>query len=352
MKRLLQTAITLIALAAGLSLAQQPVRVLTHSSFDLPAELLARFTAETGYPLELLPAGDAGEVVNRAILTSGRPLADVLFGVDGSLLQRAVTADVFEPYGSERLSLVPERYLLSDDQLVTPVDVGYVAFNLDAGWFAEAGLPLPQSLEELTEPRYADLTVVMDPASSSPGLAFMLATIGHFGEDGWLDWWAALRDNGLQVVNGWTEGYYTAFTRYGGDRPIVLSYASSPAAEVIFAAEEPETAPTVNLLCEGCVYRQVEAAGVLRGAANPEGARAFIDFLLSAEVQAAIPLAMFVYPVLPEVELPAEFNEYADVPADIGSGLPAEAIQEGQAAWLTSWTQVVLQGRDPSDVSD
>lgn len=336
---------SLAVLGLSLAFAQAPVRVLTHSSFDLPAGLLERFTEQSGYRVELLPAGDAGEVVNRAILTSGRPLADVLFGVDGSLLQRAADADVFEPYESPLLQEVPAELLLSEDHLVTPVTIGYVAFNLDAGWFREAGLPLPQSLADLVHPDYADLTVVMDPAASSPGLAFMLATIQEFGEDGWLDWWADLRDNGVQVTSGWTDAYYTAFTRYGGDRPIVLSYASSPAAEVIFAEEDLETAPTVNLLCDGCVYRQIEAAGVLAGSSNPEGARAFIDFLLSAEVQEAIPLAMFVYPVIQDTELPAEFLEFADVPAGIGSGLDADAIAEGQSRWLLEWTRVVLQGR-------
>lgn len=337
--------VSLSVMLLGAAFAQAPVRVLTHSSFDLPEGLLEQFTEQTGYPVELLPAGDAGEVVNRAILTSGRPLGDVLFGVDGSLLQRAAEADVFEPYRSPLLEQVRPEFRLSEAHLVTPVDVGWVAFNLDTGWFAQAGLPLPQSLDDLTDPAYSGLTVVMDPAASSPGLAFMLATIEKFGEDGWLDWWAALRDNGVQVTSGWTEAYYTAFTRYGGDRPIVLSYASSPAAEVIFAEEELTAAPTENLLCDGCVYRQVEAAGVLAGSDNVAGARAFIDFLLSPAVQEAIPLAMFVYPVVAGTELPREFLEFAEVPAGLGSGLSAELIAERQSDWLNAWTRVVLQGR-------
>lgn len=343
--------LTVIAvLLAGFTLAQQPVRVLTHSSFDLPVELLEEFTERTGWPVELLPGGDAGEVVNRAVLTAGRPLADVLFGVDNSLLHRATAAGVFEPYESPRLADVPAAFHLSDDHLVTPVDLGYVAFNIDVGWFETAGLPLPETLADLTHPDYHGLTVVQDPAASSTGLAFMLTTISLFGEDGatgWLDWWADLRDNGLQVTSGWTDAYYTAFTRYGGDRPIVLSYASSPAAEVIFAEEPPETAPTVNLLCEGCVWRQIEAAGVLAGAANPDGARAFIDFLLSDEVQAAIPMAMFVYPVVQGTELPAEFLEFAEVPEDLGVSLDPEEISDGQEGWLLEWTRVVLQGASP-----
>lgn len=347
MKKILASITVLIA---GFALAQQPVRVLTHSSFDLPAQLLEEFTSQTGWPVELLPGGDAGEVVNRAVLTAGRPIADVLFGVDNSLLHRAADAGVFEAYESPALANVPAAFHLSDEHLVTPVDLGYVAFNIDVDWFAEAGLAMPESLAALTDSAYQGLTVVQDPAASSTGLSFMLTTIDFFGEDGeadWLDWWADLRDNGLQVTSGWTDAYYTAFTRYGGDRPIVLSYASSPAAEVIFAEEPLDAAPTVNLLCKGCVWRQIEAAGVLTGAANPEGARAFIDFLLSGEVQTAIPMAMFVYPVVEGTELPAEFVEFADVPTDLGTGLDPAVISAGQEEWLQQWTRVVLQGASP-----
>lgn len=344
-----RTIATLLLALTVPALAQAPVRVLTHSSFDLPEQLLEQFTAETGWPVELLAGGDAGEVVNRAVLTAGRPLADVLFGVDASLLIRAADASVFEPYESPLLVNVPEQFHLSESHLVTPVDVGYVAFNLDLEWFAAHGLELPGSLEDLAEPAWADLTVVMDPAASSPGLAFMLATIQYFGDD-WPDWWARLRDNGLQVTSGWTEAYYSAFSRYGGDRPIVLSYASSPAAEVIFAETELLTAPTGNLLCDGCTVRQVEGAGVLAGAANPEGARAFIDFLLSEDVQNAIPMSMFVYPVVSTATLPEEFLLFAEVPAGAGAGPAPALVSEHQADWLLAWTRVVLQGADPASV--
>lgn len=349
-----QAILIVISLALSLAAAQKdPVRVLTHMSFDLPEGVLERFTEETGFPVELLPAGDAGEVVNRAVLTAGRPLGDVLFGVDGSLLARAAGAGVFEPWEAPRLSGVPAEFHLSDDHLVTPVDVGYVAFNLDPGWFLKEERPLPESLDDLVRPDWKDLTVVQDPASSSTGLAFLLATVSHFGEGGdygWLDWWADLRDNGLYVTSGWTDAYYTAFTRYGGDRPIVLSYASSPAAEVMFAEEEVTSAPTVNLLCDGCVWRQVEGAGLLAGAANPEGGRAFIDFLLSPAVQEAIPVTMSVYPVVADTTLPPEFSEYAEVPVELSGQLDPELILEKQQDWLDAWTRVVRRGADPADV--
>jgi thiamine transport system substrate-binding protein len=339
---------TLLPLGAGLA---QPLRVLTHESFDLSSDVLAQFTEETGVEVQILPAGDAGEVVSRAILTRSRPIADVLFGVDNSLLSRALEADIFEAYRSPLLEHVPQELVFDPSHRVTPIDVGYVLFNIDREWFEREGLAPPSDIAELTEARYRGLTVVQDPATSSPGLAFLLTTIARFGEDGWLEYWAALRDNGVLVASGWSDAYYTSFTRYGGDRPIVLSYATSPAAEVIFAEEPLEESPTANLLCRECAYRQVEAAGILRGTPRREAAERFIDFLLSPAVQADIPGVMFVYPVRPGVPLPPEFDEYAERPGEEQTvELAPDRIAEGLDRWLERWTQVVAQGREPTDV--
>lgn len=328
--------------------AAQTLQVLTHSSFSLSEELLAAFTEETGIEVAFVEGGDAGETVNRAILTRANPLADVLFGVDNSLIARAAQEGIFEPYTSPHLERVPERYRFSE--LVTPVDVGYVNFNYDVAWFEERGLEPPSSLEALTDPAYEGLTVVQNPASSSPGLAFMLTTVAKFG-DGWLEYWAALRDNGVKVTDGWSDAYYTSFTRYGGDRPIVLSYASSPAAEVIFAEEELDVAPTANVFCEGCVYEQIEAAGILAGSDNPGAARTFIDWLLSREVQEDIPLNMFVYPVSEEAEVPEVFIEHSGLPEpEHLAEVAFEEVDANLSAWLDAWTRVVLQGQDPEAV--
>lgn len=344
--------ISLLAILVALGLAPaQTLRVLTHDSFDLSTEVLEGFSEETGVAVELLSGGDAGETVSRAILTKERPIADVLFGVDNSLLIRATDAGIFEPYRSPLLQHVPEDLIFDREHRVTPVDVGYVAFNIDRDWFEREGLTPPADLGDLSEPRYQGLTAVLDPATSSPGLAFMLTTIDKFGEPGWLEYWAELRDNEVLVASGWSDAYYTAFTRYGGDRPIVLSYATSPAAEVIFAEEPLSEAPTGNLFCERCAYRQVEAAGILRGTDQRRAAEMFIDFLLSREVQADIPGVMFVYPVREDVPLPAEFDEFAERPSrEQTAELDPSEIAAGLEKWLDQWTQVVSQGRRPESV--
>lgn len=337
---------------AGVALAQS-VTVLTHDSFALSREVVEAFTAETGIEVRFVSGGDAGATLNRAILTRARPVADVLFGVDEGMAPRALAADLFEPYRSGALEQVDPRYRIEAfGDLLTPVDAGFVTFNLDRGWFDAEERPLPATLEALTEPELRGLTVVMDPATSSPGLAFMLGTIGRFGEAGWLDFWARLRDNDLAVRSGWSDAYYTAFTRYGGDRPIVLSYASSPAAEVLFSDDpEADAAPTANLRCAGCSVRQIETVGVLRGAADPAAARAFVDFMLSPRFQADVPLQMFVYPVRSDVPLPTVFERFAEVPSDEElAPLPDDLSAERVERWLDQWTAVVMRGQDPSSV--
>lgn len=352
-----------IVMASGGLAAGAGVTVLTHDSFALPRELVEAFTERTGISVTFLKGGDAGEVVNRAVLTKARPIADLLFGVDESLLDRVRSEGVFEPYASPELARVRPGLVFDGGGLVTPIDVGYVVPNVEVAWFEERGLALPGSLEELAAPAYRALTVVMNPASSSPGLAFMEATIARFGDPeagvagvsdafpDWLEFWAALSAQDVAVADGWTDAYYTVFSRYGGDRPIVVSYATSPAAEVIFADAPLTDSPTANLQCAGCAYRQVEGLGILRGTQNRAAAEAFVDFMLSPEVQSAIPLAMFVDPVVSDATLPPEFLAYGQVDAtSVAAPLPADVVQANQARWLKQWTAVVLQGRSPASV--
>lgn len=358
------------ALLAALPFAAaQRLRVMTHDSFSLPTELVERFEAQTGIDVVFISGGDAGEALNRAILTRNRPIADVLFGVDGALLERARGAGVFEPYESPALARVPPHLRLASDHLVTPVDVGYIVPNVDIQALGQAGhAPEDVSLAGLASEELAPLTVVMNPATSSPGLGFLLATVRYFGDaragiepaaadearggmGDWLDFWAALADGGTLVTDGWTDAYYTAFSRYGGDRPIVVSYATSPPAEVIFAEQPLNAAPTANLTCDGCAYRQVEGVGILAGTSERAAAEAFIEFLLSAEVQAAIPLEMFVAPVVEGTPVPEEFELYGTLPESaVAEPLDPAVIAENQERWLSQWTAVVLQGREPDSV--
>jgi thiamine transport system substrate-binding protein len=319
------------------------LRLLTHDSFAVSDDVLAAFTEETGIKVELLQGGDAGTVVNQAILTKGNPQADVLFGIDSTFLTRALDEELFVPYESAALDEVDDAFLLDPEHRVTPVDYGDVCLNYDKAWFASSGVPVPAALEDLTDPAYRDLLVVENPATSSPGLAFLLATIDAFGEDGWQQWWTDLRANGVEVSDGWEGAYYGSFsggTTSEGTRPLVVSYASSPPAEVIYADPPIAEAPT-GVVTAGC-YRQVEAAGILTGTEHEAEAGQLIDFLLSEAFQADVPLSMFVYPVRSGTSLPPEFLAHAVTP-DAVSELDPEDIDAHREEWIDTWTDLVIR---------
>jgi thiamine transport system substrate-binding protein len=317
--------------------------LLTHDSFDVGSAVVRAFEREERIDLRILPFGGAGQLVNRAILSAGNPEGDVLFGIDNNLLTTALDADVFVPYTSPRLDRVADAFQLDPEHHVTPIDHGEVCLNHDRAWFDDHGLVPPTDLEDLSDPAYRGLTVVQNPATSTPGLAFLLATIARFGDPGWETFWAELRDNDVLVTDGWESAYYGEFSGAGGGegtRPIVVSYATSPVAEVVFAEEPLDEAPTG--VVEASCFRQIEFAGILAGSSHIEEAERLIDFLLSRRFQEDIPLRMFVYPVVDDAELPDAFVEHA-VEVDEPLELPAEEIAAGRADWVERWTELVLR---------
>ena len=319
------------------------VQLVTHDSFNVSEEVLAGFTDRTGIEVEILRGGDAGQVVNQAILSAGNPQGDVLFGIDNTLLSRALGEDVFVPYEAEHLDEVDPSLVLDDQHRVTPIDRGDVCLNYDRSAFEESGTPVPETLEDLTDEAYAGDLVVENPATSSPGLAFLLATVETFGEDGWTGFWEDLVANDVAVASGWEDAYYGQFSGAAGsegDRPLVVSYASSPPAEVIYAEEELDQAPTGVI--EASCFQQIEFAGVLEGTDQPEAARALVDFMLSKEFQADIPLQMFVFPARQDVELPPAFVEHTVVPDDPITMDPSR-IDANREDWIEQWTETVLQ---------
>ena len=332
----------LLASGCGGGEAPGEVVLLTHDSFAVSKDVKQAFERESGLTLRILQGGDANETLNRALLTAGDPQADAIFGIDDSVLSRALSGDLLEAYRSDLLDAVGEPFSAPDDR-VTPIDHGEVCLNVDRAWFAARDLAPPRTLGELTLPRYRGLLVVENPATSSPGLAFLLATVARFGESRWEGYWRKLRANGLLAVDGWEEAYTQQFSGASGSpgkRPIVVSYASSPAAEVIFAAKPPKTAPTAAIE-DGC-YRQTEYAAVLRGAANADGAKRLIDFMLSERFQADVPGSMFVYPVRRGVPLPEAFAEHAIVPR-APLELPPEEIAANRDRWVARWTEIVVR---------
>jgi thiamine transport system substrate-binding protein len=346
---LLALAAALVAVSCGgdnSSSSSSPVRLtlITHDAFAYTKDVMAQFTASTGVQVDIPQgAGDAGVVLNKAILTKGKPEGDVLWGVDNTLLSRAVDSGAFQAYESKGLATVPSEFKdLVPGHELTPVDYGDVCINYDKAWFSAKGVAPPQTLDDLRLPAYKNLLVVENPTMSSPGLVFMLATIAKYGADGWQAYWKDLRANGVKVDDGWTQAYSTDFSGSSGKGayPLVVSYGSSPPAEVLAADPPPAEAPT-GVMTSSC-FRQIEFVGVLKGTKHAKEAGQLIDFLLSKAFQEDMPLNMYVYPVLPDAALPDAFTKYAVVPTAPLSMSPKD-IADNRDRWIDEWTNVVLR---------
>ncbi|WP_068114585.1 thiamine ABC transporter substrate-binding protein [Nocardioides dokdonensis] len=312
------------------------VVLVTHDSFFLPKQLVKDFEEESGYDLQLRASGDAGALTSQLVLNTDSPIGDVAFGVDNTFGSRALDADVFAPVEIDAPDGVEAHRLPGDDEgALTPVDTGNVCVNVDTTWFDERDLDAPETLDDLTDPAYEGLFVTSGATTSSPGFAFLLATIAAYGDD-WTGYWEDLLANDTAVVKGWEDAYQVDFTQGGGkgDRPIVTSYDSSPAFTV-----DGDGGTTTRALLDTC-YEQVEYAGMLRGADNPAGAQAVVEWLLSPEVQQALPGSMYVYPVVEGTDLPAEWADLTERPDEPWAVDPDE-IDENRDAWLREWGDLV-----------
>ncbi|MER6072068.1 thiamine ABC transporter substrate-binding protein [Streptomyces sp. NPDC001817] len=343
--------ITLSACGSGggttSSADSKDVTLVSHDSWAVSKNVLADFEKKTGYKVHVLKDGDAGQAVNKAILTKDNPQGDVFFGVDNTLLSRALDNGLFQPYTAKGLDRTGAAYQLDQAKhRVTPIDYGDICVNYDKAYFSKHKLTPPQTFADLAKPEYKNLLVTENAATSSPGLGFLLGSAAQFGDNNWQGYWKKLKANGVKVVDGWEQAYYQEFSgssegrKAGGDRPLVVSYASSPPAEVIYAKKRPSTAPTG--VSYGTCFRQIEFAGLLSNAKNPKGAEAFIDFLVSREFQEDMPLNMFVYPVVQGAKVPAEFTEYGKAAEHPETMAPGK-IAANRDQWVKSWTSLVLK---------
>ncbi|MFE9648871.1 thiamine ABC transporter substrate binding subunit [Streptomyces sp. NPDC006365] len=323
------------------------VTLVSHDSWAASESVISDFEKQSGYQVKVLKDGDAGQALNKAILTKDNPQGDVLFGVDNTLLSRAFDNDLFQAYEAKNSDLLPPEYRIDQQKKrVTPIDFGDICVNYDKAYFEENDLTPPESFDDLVKPEYKDLLVTENASTSSPGLGFLLGTAAKYGGDGWQDYWTKLKANGVKVVDGWEQAYNEEFSgsaggkKAKGDRPLVVSYASSPPAEVVFADPKPDTAPTG--VAYGTCFRQIEYAGLLSNAENAKGGKALIDFLISKKFQADMPLNMFVYPMREDAQIPEEFTKYG-APAEDSEVMAPKEIAKNRDQWVKSWTSLVLK---------
>lgn len=312
------------------------LRIMTHDSFAIPEEIITAFENENNVTIQILKSGDTGSTVNKAVLSVNNPLADVMYGIDNTFLSRGISGGIFEPYQSIELKNISDEFLIDAEFNVTPVDYGDVCINYQTSYFEENELPLPETLTDLTKPEYKGLLVVENPAISSPGLAFLFTTIGHFGESGYLDFWDDLIKNDVLIVNDWETAYYQEFSQWGGTRPMVVSYSSSPTFEYLFSEEEIDSPPTAAITATDTCFRQIEFVGILKGTENLALAQKWVDYMLSVPFQEEIPLNMYVFPVNNNAKLDEAFVDFLITPANPIS-LSYSAIEENRENWIGDW---------------
>ncbi|MEU5212093.1 thiamine ABC transporter substrate-binding protein [Streptomyces sp. NPDC020742] len=349
------TALTACGGQGGGSADAKTVTLVSHDSFNVSKSVLAAFEKESGYKVNILRGGDAGKAVNQAILSKDNPQGDVLFGIDNTLLSRGLNEGLFTPYRAKGLDSVPAALQLDKGQhRVTPLDYGDICVNYDRGYFARHKMAPPKTFDDLIKPRYKGLLVTENSATSSPGLAFQLATIAAYGdggasrtksEGGWQGYWKKLKANDVEVVDGWEQAYNDRFSgsaagKHKGDKPLVVSYASSPPAEVLGKKPAPAQAPTG--VATGTCFRQIEFGGLLKGAKNEKGGKALLDFLLSRQFQEDEPLQMFVNPARKDAKVPAVFTKYGTT-IDKPQTLAPEAIAKNRDQWIKQWSSLVLK---------
>ncbi len=311
--------------------AAGPLEIYCYDSFASewgpgPA-ITAAFQEQTGIEVNLHAPGDAVTVLNQLIVEKERPVADVVIGLDNSMLSRAVEAGVLEAYKSPKLETVPEELVFDSSFFLLPYDYGHFAICYDSAALKNP----PQSLEDLTRPEYADSLVLMDPRTSSPGLGFLLWTAAVYGSQ-WEDYWKRLQPSILTITDSWSQAY-TMFT--AGEAPLVLSYGTSPVYHVEYEESQRYRAAEFS---EGHIT-QIEGMGLAAGTQRPAAAKAFIDFMLGAESQNILAMSNIMFPVNSRVELSPSFD-YALRPESTVQPKAALQTPEGLQMLVESWTEL------------
>ena len=323
------------ATPSGTSSAHRQVVLVTHDSWAVPKAVLADFTKTTGYQVKVQASGDAGQLANSLVLTKGDPTGDVTFGVDNTFASRVADSGALQAY-SPTLPAGAAAYALSGTPatMLTPIDYSDVCVNVDDAWFAKHHRAAPRGMGDLISPAYKGLFVSPGAATSSPGLAFLLASIAKYGQNGWQGYWKKLMANGAKLTSGWSDAWGVDYTAGGGkgDRPIVLSYNTSP-ADTVTAGKSTTTA-----LMDSC-FQEQEYAGVLKGARNSAGAQAFIRFMLGRTFQSSMPASMYVFPVDRGAPVPADWKSFVKTPSR-PLDLPATQISSQRDRWISQWQDV------------
>ena len=278
------------------------VIVYTYDSFcgewGSGPEIARLFEAKTGIKVNFIDCGDGVQILSKALIEKSDPYADVLLGLDNNLTEKAEQSGVFEKFKPSNATVLADglEEALGGKWLMTPYD--YSPFAII--WNSLSGVPAPTCLEDLTKDIYKKKLIMMDPRTSTPGLGFDTWIHKVYG-DKYDDYMKRLEPSILTMAPGWSVGY-GMFT--DGEAPLVISYTTSPAYHI----EYGEGDQYKGLIFSDGHVMQVEGAGLVKGAKNPDGAKKFIEFLISEEAQNVIPTTQWMYPSNKDVKLPACYD--------------------------------------------
>lgn len=312
------------------SSAPQRLTVYTYSSFpvSLVENIKDHFLKKYQIKVDFRAFSDTGPIFNQLLQEKRKPQADLVIGLDNNYFIKAIGHDLFQSYKPKAAAKIRPELVFDPQYRMIPFDYGYVVFNYDRERLGK----VPKTHQDLLDPYYKGKIIIENPLTSSPGQVFLLTTIALYGEDGYLDYWRQLKKNLLTITPGWDEAYgmYTA-----GEAPLVLSYGTSPVYHFLYDKTERYQA----LVLDDAAYAQIEGMGIVKGAANPEGARQLVDYLLSPEFQSLIPESQFMYPVTTDAKLPESFKVAAK--AERFLNLPLDQVAAKLDRWLADWEKVI-----------
>jgi len=298
------------------------------SEYGLGPKIIPKFEEQCNCKIKMVSKGDAGQVLTTLVLEKENPKADVVIGLDNSLIQKAIEKKVLEEFTPKNIGIVPKDIGFYKKGFLTPFDYGFIAFVFDSKKI-EAEL---NEFDSLLDSRLEKKIVIQNPRTSSPGLALLFWSIEVYGDPGYKEFWKEFKPNILVVTDGWDEsaGLFRA-----GEAPMYLSYATSPA----YYAEFEDINHFLAAEFEEGHYIQVEGIGIVKGTKNRKLAEQFIEFMLTEEAQKEIPFTQFMFPVNKNIELPKAF-EYAVMP-DKKLELDPELIEEKQEEWISEWEKII-----------
>lgn len=309
-------------------LAFSDLIVYTYDSMvsGLAKDIAPVFESIYGEKVKFLSFGDAGKALSRILIEGKKTKADVILGLDQTLLLKAKRYGILMSYRPVNYGLIKES-LRPKDYTATPFDYGSIAIVYNTKTVKDP----PRSFEDLLSPRFKRKIVVEDPRTSSTGLSFLLWTVAVYGDE-FADYWRKLKDNILTVTSGWDEAFEMLER---GEADLMVSYLTDGAYSYYYY-KSAKFLPTV--MKEG-MFVQREYVGIVKYTKKPELAKRFVEIMLSSFVQKKIPLKQWMFPVT-DVKLPEVFQKY--VPrVNKMIEIDPEKVSKNLDKWINEWEEAL-----------